>query len=208
MARQNRAVQTRQTILLAAAAVFDEHGYGAATIQEILTRAGVTKGALYFHFASKEELALSIMAAQLDSDPLPSQPTRMQELVDLGLVFARRLQREPLVRASVQLAMDPWSEGLDRSGPFQAWIGLIEDLLNTAKDRGELLSHVDPRQTAEMLAGAFSGIQELSHVLTDREDLTHRIVVLLRHVLPSITLPAVLVTLDVSEGRLERLTGG
>ncbi|MGJ3560236.1 TetR family transcriptional regulator [Streptomyces sp. INA 01156] len=40
MARQERAIRTRRTILDAAAAVFDERGYTSATIGEILDRAG------------------------------------------------------------------------------------------------------------------------------------------------------------------------
>ncbi len=54
---QDRAILTRQAILTAAAGVFEERGYRAATISEILARAGVTRGALYFHFPSKEDLA-------------------------------------------------------------------------------------------------------------------------------------------------------
>ncbi|MEK8171459.1 helix-turn-helix domain-containing protein [Streptomyces sp. M19] len=57
MARQERAIRTRNEILRAAATVFNEFGYDAATIAETLTRADVTKGALYFHFQSKEDLA-------------------------------------------------------------------------------------------------------------------------------------------------------
>ncbi len=53
MARQERAVRTRHAVVQAAAQVFAERGYAAATIAEILDRAGVTKGALYFHFDSK-----------------------------------------------------------------------------------------------------------------------------------------------------------
>ncbi|MGW1550288.1 TetR family transcriptional regulator, partial [Streptomyces sp. NPDC002346] len=106
MAQQARAIQTRRSILVAAAAVFDERGYSSATISEILARAGVTKGALYFHFNSKEELALGVMDVQLDSFPLPPQPTKLQELVDQGMILAHRLRHEPLVRASVGLAMD------------------------------------------------------------------------------------------------------
>lgn len=65
----------------------------------------MTKGALYFHFASKEELALGVMEAQLEVGSLPTQLTKLQELVDQGLVLAHRLRHEPLVRASVRLAM-------------------------------------------------------------------------------------------------------
>ncbi|MFE7426956.1 ScbR family autoregulator-binding transcription factor [Streptomyces sp. NPDC014735] len=205
MAQQARAIQTRRSILAAAATVFDERGYSSATISEILARAGVTKGALYFHFSSKEDLALGVMDVQLDSNPLP-QLTKLQELVDQGMLLAHRLRHEPLVRASVGLAMDQAVEGLDRGTPFRAWIDRLEHLLNAAKDQGELLPHVDPRETAEMLAGSFSGIQVMSQALCKREDLGHRIAVLLHFVLPSISTPAVLTTLDMAEDRGERLS--
>ncbi|MFE4798848.1 ScbR family autoregulator-binding transcription factor [Streptomyces sp. NPDC056708] len=207
MAQQARAIQTRRSILVAAAAVFDERGYSSATISEILARAGVTKGALYFHFTSKEDLALGVMDVQLDSDPLPAQLTKLQELVDQGMLLAHRLRHEPLVRASVGLAMDQAVEGLDRGTPFRAWIDRLEHLLTAAKNQGELLPHVDARETAEMLAGSFSGIQAMSQALCKREDLGRRISVLLHYVLPSISTPAVLATLDMAEDRGERLFG-
>ncbi|WP_327367093.1 ScbR family autoregulator-binding transcription factor [Streptomyces sp. NBC_01217] len=207
MAQQARAIQTRRSILVAAAAVFDERGYSSATISEILTRAGVTKGALYFHFTSKEDLALGVMDVQLDSDPLPPQLTKLQELVDQGMLLAHRLRHEPLVRASVGLAMDQAVEGLDRGTPFRAWIDRLEHLLTAARNQGELLPHVNPRETAEMLAGSFSGIQVMSQALCKREDLGRRISVLLHYVLPSISTPAVLATLDMAEDRGERLFG-
>ncbi|MFF3326637.1 ScbR family autoregulator-binding transcription factor [Streptomyces sp. NPDC002889] len=205
MAQQARAIQTRQSILLAAAAVFDERGYGSTTINEILARAGVTRGALYFHFASKEELALGVMEAQMDLGPLPPQLTKLQELVDQGLLLAHQLRHDPLVRASVGLAMEPWGEGLDRSAPFRSWIERLRTLLEAARTQGELLPHVSPEETAELLAGAFTGIQEMSQVLCERKDLQRRVAVMLHHVLPSISLPALLPTLDIAEDRAERL---
>ncbi|MFJ5720365.1 ScbR family autoregulator-binding transcription factor [Streptomyces sp. NPDC093149] len=205
MAQQARAIQTRRSILVAAAAVFDERGYSSATISEILARAGVTKGALYFHFTSKEDLALGVMDVQLNSDPPPPQLTKLQELVDQGMLLAHRLRHEPLVRASVGLAMDQAVEGLDRGTPFRAWIDRLEHLLTAAGNQGELLPHVNPRETAEMLAGSFSGIQAMSQALCRREDLGRRISVLLHYVLPSISTPAVLATLDMAEDRGERL---
>lgn len=123
------------------------------------------------------------------------------------MLLAHRLRHEPLVRASVGLAMDQAVEGLDRGTPFRAWIDRLEHLLTAAKNQGELLPHVDPRETAEMLAGSFSGIQVMSQALCKREDLGRRISVLLHYVLPSISTPAVLTTLDMAEDRGERLFG-
>ncbi|MEG8276330.1 ScbR family autoregulator-binding transcription factor [Streptomyces sp. AHA2] len=207
MTRQERAIRTRRTILEAAAAVFDERGYTSATIGEILDRAGVTKGALYFHFGSKEELAAGVFAEQL-SLTLPPQASKLQELVDSGLVLARRLKSEPLVRASVGLALDQGAVDLDRSPAFQMWIDQNAQTLEEAKERGELLPHVDVAATAELLVGSFSGVQLLSQLRCQRQDLEQRVVVLFEHFLPSITVPAVLARLEVSVDRGERLLAG
>ena len=47
---------SRRALLEAAAQVFSERGYRGATVDAILARAGLSKGAFYWHFASKEEL--------------------------------------------------------------------------------------------------------------------------------------------------------
>jgi AcrR family transcriptional regulator len=207
VARQDRAVRTRRTILEAAAAVFDERGYNSATIGEILTRAQVTKGALYFHFSSKEELAMGVFEEQLPDSPLPPQDTRIQELIDSGLVLARRLRTEALVRASVGLALDQGATGLDRIPAFRMWIDQNARTLAAAKSRGELLPLVDVDETAELVVGAYSGVQLLSQLRCQRQDLEHRVAVLYNHLLPSIVVPAVLARLDVSTNRAERLLG-
>lgn len=204
MARQERAIRTRRTILEAAAAVFDERGYTSATIGEILERAGVTKGALYFHFGSKEELALGVFEEQL-AISLPPQASKLQELVDSGLVLALRLRTEPLVRASVGLALDQGALGLDRTPAFGMWIDQTTRTLTEAKARGELLPHVDATETAELLVASFSGVQLLSQLRCQRQDLEHRVVVLFHHLLPGISVPAVLARLDISENRAARL---
>lgn len=74
MARQERAIRTRQVILEAAGAVFDEHGYAATTISMVLERAAVTKGALYFHFPSKESLAQAVLDEQISFGAVPPHP--------------------------------------------------------------------------------------------------------------------------------------
>jgi AcrR family transcriptional regulator len=50
------AERTRQAILATARASFAEHGFAAASTTAIATAAGVTRGALYHHFADKTEL--------------------------------------------------------------------------------------------------------------------------------------------------------
>jgi AcrR family transcriptional regulator len=59
--RQLRAERTRLQLLDAARAVFAEQGYAGTTIDEIAGAAGVSKGAYYFHFSSKEGVFVALI---------------------------------------------------------------------------------------------------------------------------------------------------
>ncbi|MDO0929276.1 ScbR family autoregulator-binding transcription factor [Streptomyces sp. TG1A-8] len=205
MALQERAIRTRRTILVAAAAVFAEVGYEAATISEILQRANVTKGALYFHFASKEQLAQAVLTDQLTS--VPDSPPRelvLQEGLDGGFLLAHLLSAgDPLVRGSVRLTVDQGSphDGLDRRVPMASWIDHNAKLLQRAKANGEVLPQVDVEAAAKAFVAAFTGAQVLSKIMNDHTDLMERVVDLYRHLMTSIAVPAVLVRLDMSPDR-------
>ncbi|GLX23120.1 MULTISPECIES: ScbR family autoregulator-binding transcription factor [Streptomyces] len=201
MAEQVRAIRTRQAILSAAAKIFEERGYQASTISEILTVAGVTKGALYFHFQSKEDLALGVLNAQNQNLPLPERASKLQEIVDIVMLHTYRLQTDPMVRAGVRLTMDQRAEGLDRSGPFRNWAVPVGERLDKAQLQGELLPHVDPAETADVIVGAYAGIQSMSQALTDYRDLVVRVSALMRHLLPSIAQSSVLASLHLGESR-------
>ncbi|MFD7168265.1 ScbR family autoregulator-binding transcription factor [Streptomyces violascens] len=201
MAKQDRAIRTRQAILEAAAKVFEERGYQAATITEILTTAGVTKGALYFHFQSKEHLAEGVLAGQDHQLVVPSRTCKVQEIVDMSALHAYRLQTSPMVRAGVRLSLDQQANDLDRSGPFLRWSEVTVDFLEKAKQQGELLPHVVPSETADVLVGSFAGIQAMSQAISGYRDLGHRTANLMRHILPSVVLSSVLATVDFSSDR-------
>ncbi|WP_327309948.1 ScbR family autoregulator-binding transcription factor (plasmid) [Streptomyces sp. NBC_01298] len=201
MAEQVRAIRTRQTILSAAAKIFEEHGYQAATISQILREAGVTKGALYFHFQSKEELAQGVLAEQDQQFVIRSSACKVQEIVDAVMLHAHRLQTDPMVRAGVRLSMDQLTQGLDRSGPFLRWSEVGLALFQEAQGQGELLPHVVPTETAGVLVGAFAGTQSMSQAICDYADLATRVSALMRHLLPSVVVPSVLASLDLSETR-------
>ncbi|MFD3973981.1 ScbR family autoregulator-binding transcription factor [Streptomyces cyaneofuscatus] len=198
MAKQDRALRTRQAVLEAAAVVFEERGYQAATITDILQKAGVTKGALYFHFKSKEHLAQGVLAEQDQLLAAPTRTCKIQQVIDTICLQAYRLQTEPMVRAGVSLTLDQKATELDRSGPFLRWTQVLHHLLEQSHQRGELLPHVNPTETAEVLVGAFAGIQAMAQTLTRYHDLPQRITTLLHHILPTITHPSTLITLTLT----------
>ncbi|GHH24752.1 ScbR family autoregulator-binding transcription factor [Streptomyces rubradiris] len=207
MAQQERAVRTREAILLAAAQVFDEVGYEAAKVSEILTRSGVTKGALYFHFESKEQLARGVLHENARAvPPVPPQQLKLQEAVDRGMVLAYRMGHDPLLRGSVRLALErPVHDTLDRRVPFEAWTRESQALLEEARLAGELQPHVDTAELANLVVGAFAGIQLMSQAMCDRQDLCERAAVLYRVLMASVAMPGVLVQLDVAADRGARV---
>ncbi|MFG3104734.1 ScbR family autoregulator-binding transcription factor [Streptomyces sp. NPDC048182] len=207
MARQDRAIRTRQAILVAAAKVFDSVGYDAATIAEILKEAGVTKGALYFHFTSKEVLAQAVLDEQVRAlPPVPVPQLKLQQVVDEALLLTQLLQKEtgdPIIRGSVSLTIDPavGAAGLDQKVPMRMWVDYTRSLLAQAREAGELLPHVDLDALARLSTGAFTGVQMLSNILEGRTDMLRRVCELYTYVLSAATVPGVLVRLDFTEER-------
>jgi len=61
--------RTRQRLLAEAQRLFRERGYAATSLEQIAEAADVTKGAIYGHFASKEDLLLSAIEASRGTTP-------------------------------------------------------------------------------------------------------------------------------------------
>ncbi|WP_307795435.1 ScbR family autoregulator-binding transcription factor [Actinacidiphila acididurans] len=202
---QERAIETRRNILAAAAKVFEEHGYKAATIADVLAEADVTKGALYFHFPSKESLADGVLREQDEQFPTPERAGKLQQLVDTVMVQAYRLQTDCMARAGVRLTLDQRAGSIDRKGPFARWADTCRQLLETAQRQGEVFPHVVALETAEALVGSFAGIQAMSQAYSNYADLTARVGILMRHLLPGVAHAPVLASLDLSEDRGERV---
>jgi AcrR family transcriptional regulator len=86
--------RTRQRLLAEAQRLFRERGYAATSLEQIAEAADVTKGAIYGHFASKEDLLLSAIEAGRDTTPDyvtllndPSRPVR-ERLAEFSRVVA------------------------------------------------------------------------------------------------------------------------
>ncbi|MEE1753359.1 ScbR family autoregulator-binding transcription factor [Streptomyces sp. SP18CS02] len=183
---QERAVQTRKAILRAAAEVFDETGYDGAGITKILARAGVTQGAMYFHFKSKEELARAVMLEQASDVRLPESPDGLRQLVDVTLALAKELQSNVLLRAGVRLAVDPSGPAHHDDSIYGWWAERFREELVAAREKGEVRADLDTEEFAQTLVGAYTGTQILSQIASGRKDLPRRIVSLWRYLLPGI----------------------
>ncbi|MFD9304235.1 ScbR family autoregulator-binding transcription factor [Streptomyces sp. NPDC060048] len=207
MSQKEHSRRTRQLIVEAAGAVFAEKGFNGATIADVYQRLGLTKGAFYYYFKGKEELAQAVLASQIDTlgFPLVPRSTRLQELIDKGMLFAVQIRSDPIVQGSLRLSLERGSHHADRLRPYQDWIDHNRFALGRARECGELHAHVDLDAVANLFVGAFTGCQVLSEVMSDWEDLEVRVSVLLKHIMPIIALPTVLAELDMAPGRADRV---
>lgn len=67
-ARKKQKEETYQKILHAAYQIFSEEGYEKASVNDICRIAGVTKGAVYFHFQSKEDILFTLIDLYLEKE--------------------------------------------------------------------------------------------------------------------------------------------
>lgn len=190
LARQDRAERTRNLILDAAAEAFDERGFAGASLSDILSRAGVTKGALYFHFSSKDELARELVEEQwrIELPEVESPTNPIQAVVDLTHSFCYSLCTNLRVRASNRLVME---SNYERPYPevYTRWLEMIDQFLKVAHARGDLRHELDPTAVSSFVGGSVVGIQVMSGVLTNRADLRVRLTDMWRMTLPGIVPP-------------------
>ena len=180
MVKQARAGVTREAIIRGAAEVFDRFGYDASSLSDVMAAAGVTKGALYFHFSSKEDLANAVIERQHARSVGPAwgrvdDGGGLEAVIRLSHHLAAQLRTDPVVRAGIRLTLETGTFNCRRPDPYQDWIDAVAVLLRHAAGTGELRTPIDPERMARFLVGAFTGVQVLSEVLTGRADVHERV---------------------------------
>ena len=167
-----RSEHTRQVLLDVARGLFAEHGYTGTATEEVVRRAGVTRGALYYHFRDKrdlfqavvedlqQELMQQVQAAAVAA-PDPWQGLRAGLHAFLDACREPAVQRIVLIDAPSVLGWAAWRE-LDARYGF----GLLRTALQGLLEAGRL----DPQPVeplAHMLLGALS---EAGMVIAQADD--------------------------------------
>lgn len=190
--RTARGETTRRHILDTAARPFAEKGYTATTVNDLITAAGVTKGAFYFHFDAKQTLAVTLVHAkharwtEVMRAAAASEGTTIDTAIRVMHEVAELFQSDPAVRAAIRLSHELGERAVGLPKPYAEWVTFFEGLLARGERDGSLRADLDVPRTAGVLVAGFVGAEAVSRTTTGLKDLHERVDDFWAAVLPSL----------------------
>lgn len=193
--RRAKGAATRRHLLDVAAALFAEQGYEATSFKDLIAASGLSHGAFYFHFDSKEHLGLEVfrdtqqrlleaVTARIDPDA-----SGLERFRQLWQARAEVLAADPSLRAIRKIAAT-FGDHPDRAAELAQFherpVAFIASMLADARATGDVRDDVDPRQAAEAAFAAAIGIDEVSERTTGGADIVARSQAFLDLFLPGI----------------------
>jgi AcrR family transcriptional regulator len=165
--RKKQPAVTKRRILEAAGEEFARHGYAGTGLDAIVTRAELTKGALFHHFSDKRAMAVAWIEEVLAPSVEERWIAPVAELASLdavkGFFRARCLEMETTdatsawvtMTAGASIADDVLAASLDQV--FTAWREALAVMLERGKSEGWIHRSIQPAAEAVFLVSAIAG---------------------------------------------------
>ncbi len=175
-ASPTRGDRSRRAILDAARPIFAREGYAAASLNQIIEASGLTKGGCYFHFPSKQALALAVIADHQQGllervvAEVNQHPTAVERLFATPRVLTRLEATgegpSALGKLIEELARDPDLRD-EVCGGIQLWIDAAAAQFREAQREGAIRADLDPQLLGEVVVGCHQSLQGLTAQLGD-----------------------------------------
>jgi len=191
-ARQPRSEVTRRKIIDAAVELFNDVGYANTGLGDIVERAGLTKGALYHHFSSKEALAVAIieegsaiLITTFEGICRSSAPA-VECMIHGVLVCVNMADSDKLVRMGAVLlrTFAKFSEASTLN--YRAWVVEMGKQARRAQAEGDMRDDIDAEQAGEFIVGAMLGTELLANAVHGGQDVLRRVTATWQLLLPAI----------------------
>ncbi len=171
--QQDRAEATRRRIVSAGVALFGDAGFGMVDMVDVISLAGVSKGACYYHFPTKQSLAAAIVeesSARIAAAMAPiweSAAPAMHRLIIATFRFLELVETDDTTRIGYQLRQAVKQNGEPGTRHFADTEMVFRDALKRAVKDGHLRADTNVSQTAYTLLTALVGCQLLAEPFGD-----------------------------------------
>ncbi len=168
--RNAKSRQARMAIVVAAGDQFATRGYASTSLSAIAQGCGMTKGALYFHFQSKQQLAEAVVAEMLTRwaalrarvadrrlDPLRALIAEVDEVIEAST-------RDPVLRGGILLARDRDAVATGAHAHFDFGQQATVEHLTRAVAAGDLRPEIQPEVVARQIVALLTGHRTLTAV--------------------------------------------
>ena len=175
----------KNEILEAALHCFSSKGYHLTTVDDIVKACGLSKGAVYHYFKSKEEIFLSLLQRRSDAvlqelaeklSTIPSPLEKLRYWIRNDSTFDLKKKKFMYVHIeSWMYATDAPHVREQLKKSFDAFFQLTEDIIREGQQLGEIKEDIDPYRAASMFWSLHDGIWFHVTIGYDEEKLEQRI---------------------------------
>lgn len=164
-----RGTGSRHELLDTAIDCFARFGYQATSIDRIAREAGVTKGALYYHFKDKEDLLFEAVKNRVgqwerrvveEVGPATSAEMRLRQVAHVCLEHATKSNHRRMI---ITLMVESLDTSKPLSAEFRAMMDrfrtFLREVVESGQRHGEFRPGIDPTVAAQVYAGAVMGAE-------------------------------------------------
>lgn len=158
---------SRRDLMNVAIDCFAKYGYAATSIDRIAKAAGVTKGALYYHFKDKEELLFEAVKSRVGqfersvvniTTPVADAPGALRQLARICLDHATKSNHRRMIVTLMVEALDTNPRLQQHFGEMmQRFRDFLAGIVQVGQKHRQFRAEIDPALAAQVFAGAVMG---------------------------------------------------
>jgi TetR/AcrR family transcriptional repressor of nem operon len=170
----NKAAVTRLGILQKAFELIYENGYQTTSVDDIIAKTKVTKGAFYYHFETKDEMALAIIREILTPSPIDGFAETFKNAKDpnkeIYSMIKYLLFENPMLLAkygcpigNLTQELAPWHKEVSKALNLLTlrWRTILSSTIKSGIQSGYYRSNVNPDAVCDFIISGYWGIRNL-----------------------------------------------
>jgi AcrR family transcriptional regulator len=159
---------TRERLIAAAARQFAHRSYSTVSLDDILAEAQLTKGAMYFHFPSKQALATAIvddlvgLSRSALAELVARRMSGLETLIEVVCLLAVQDAEQDVARAGLRLLESLEATSTSPTAVWESWVATFTALIHDAVAEGDVVDHHDADDIARMIVALWLGTRRIS----------------------------------------------